>query len=82
MTKRRRRHTPEQIIRKLDEGHRQLARASSEPAATQRAPGDLFGRIGQPWPGQHSSRGRAAHLRHHHDAMENPPLFYFEACRY
>ena len=25
MTKKRRRHTPEQIIRKLDEGHRQLA---------------------------------------------------------
>ena len=25
MAKRRRRHTPEQIIRKLDEGHRQLA---------------------------------------------------------
>jgi hypothetical protein len=24
MTKKRRRHTPEQIIRKLDEGHRQL----------------------------------------------------------
>ena len=25
MTNKRRRHTPEQIIRKLDEGHRQLA---------------------------------------------------------
>ena len=25
MTKKRRRHTPEQIIRKLEEGHRQLA---------------------------------------------------------
>ena len=25
MTRKRRRHTPEQIIRKLDEGHRQLA---------------------------------------------------------